>query len=102
MWEIIIIILVVLLIAKGIPTISQTAGGDSSLYYDQHSRYPWGSWWVPFSDPSHRCHQKARVRCQPTYFYDNCYERALKKCNRETPPPYYPPTDLLAWGNITL
>ena len=20
---------------------------DTALYYQQHSRYPWGSWWIP-------------------------------------------------------
>jgi hypothetical protein len=100
MWEIIIIILAVLFIAKGMSSVQQ-GGGDSSLYYEQHSRYPWGSWWIPFSEPSHRCHRKARVHCQPHYFYDNCYERVLKQCNRESPPPC-PPKDLLAWGDITV
>ena len=108
MWEFIVIAVALSMIIHGLASSQQnslgvnlTGGGDSSLYYSQHRRYPFGSWWIPFYDPSHHCHQKARVRCQPAYFYDNCYERTLNKCNQSLRCRLRP-TDLLAWGHVSI
>ena len=99
MWDLIFLVLITLFIvmsatAGGNPHNHQF-GGDSSLYYQQHSRYPYGAWWIPFSDPSQKCHQIARSQCHQKYFYDDCYQRVLKKCNKENPG--LCPTDLIAW-----
>ena len=104
MWETIIIAVALTVIMHGLSSSQQTGGGDSSLYYSQHRKYPMGSWWIPYYDPSHHCHQKARTRCQPAYFYDNCYERTLDQCNQSLKEMGIRPrpTDLLRWGNASI
>lgn len=98
MWDLIFLVLITLFIVMSATSTQRQTnqlGGDSSLYYEQHSRYPYGAWWIPFSDPSQKCHQIARTQCHQKYFYDDCYQRVLKKCNKENPG--LCPTDLIAW-----
>jgi hypothetical protein len=104
MWEIILIILASVIILYGATSnYQQIGGGDSSLYYSQH-RYPAGSWWIPFYDPSQHCHKKARVRCQRDYFYDDCYKQTIRECNDYLKQRgiRLHPTDMLAWGDAQM
>ena len=95
MWKVLVIVLVLACIGLVISRNNEQIGGNSSLYYQQHSRYPWGSWWIPFSEPSQACHKQARIQCPSKYFYDDCYDQVLSNCHDSCPP-----KDLLAWGNI--
>ena len=70
-------------------------GQDISDYYQQHSYYPTGAWWIPASEPSQKCHLMARTNCHEQYNYDDCYKAHLDQCNRLNPPTS-PPIDLIS------
>lgn len=88
MWEyILMLIFVAIILISSTSNYNQSGGnGDSTVYYQQHSRFPIGAWWIPFSDPRERCHAIARNRCHNKYYYDNCYENILNNCNPMGPP----------------
>jgi hypothetical protein len=60
-------------------------GTRTSQYYQQHSHYPMGAWWIPESDPSMKCHLKARTQCHNQFNYDNCYRQQFDQCTQQTP-----------------
>jgi hypothetical protein len=67
---------------------SGSGSGNIDNYYQQHSRYPAGAWWIPYSDPAQACHLKARTQCHDKFCYDSCYEKVLNSCPPPKPDPW--------------
>jgi hypothetical protein len=54
--------------------------GCGNSYACQHTKYPFGAWWISFSDPCFRCHAEARMKCHEKFNYDDCYAKVLSTC----------------------
>ena len=57
---------------------------NPAAYYQQHSRYPAGAWWISQNQP---CHSAAREQCYDQFCYDNCYDDVLRSCTQSKTPP---------------
>jgi hypothetical protein len=102
MWKLVLIVLVLLFLTIKSPNILPIQNGgsnsnllgapykNSNLYYQQHSHFPYGAWWIPFSDPLQKCQKHARENCHEEYLYDDCYARTLNHCLWKNPnlPPF--------------
>lgn len=89
MWQyVLMVILLMIILTSSRQTYNQNGGNpnDSNEYYRQHSRFPMGAWWIPFSDPRERCQAIARNHCHNKFNYDDCYENILNHCRPSDPP----------------